>query len=407
MNIRNILGYLVVATLSFYGCSKAVDNGIEESISGTHTLNFVAQKDFDTRTFVVEGENTASYYWDLNDRQYFHIYENGVPPTSLEMSLSEGGKVASFKATFRDTDATHFTYSAIYAQDITTDGDVCVPAYQYPTRTSFDPAADVLVSTENVSLNDFARADENTVIRFKMRRQASVNRITVKGIRPGERVVGVSLSSDQNLGGSFVYYDEGTKFEREKSLLIDCSNWEETDRVIGSDGSLSVYFLSLPVTKASATVRVWTEKNIYKRDLNSKLTLETDVFRRFSVTMKEVSPQLGISAAGVGFYYNLLPESPERDKEFTITNVGDITANINLTTANNSSYYSLFNQGHFVLAPGETMTVSIHFNFYSATPLDQSEDSIEHLIDTIYIETEALTYEVPIYMEYIPLMEPK
>ena len=261
MKTINILSCLFVAVIACMGCSKEHDNEVIEA-TGTHTVTFMAQKEIETRTYVVEGEDNASYYWDLNDNQYFYIYENGILPISREMILSEGGKVASFRATFRDTDATSFTYSAIYARDITSSGDVCVPNYQYPPHLSFDPEADVLVSAETVSLKDGVRLDKDTTIQFKMKRLASVNKITVKGINPGEKVVGVALYADQPLGGYFCYDGEGTRFDLQKELFLDLYNWDEADRVVGADGSLSVYFLSLPITRASTTVRVWTEKTM-------------------------------------------------------------------------------------------------------------------------------------------------
>ena len=363
---------------------------------GTHTVTVVAQKDIDTRTYVVEGENTASYYWDLDDKQYFHIFENGIPPTSLEMTLSEGGRIASFEATFPDTDATSFTYSAVYAQEIPTFGDLCVPFYQCPSPSSYDPGADVLVSAESVKLKDGARADENTVIQFKMRRKASVNKITVKGIAPGEKVVGVALYSDQPLGGELDYEEEGTRYVPRKELLLDLYNWDEADRVVGSDGSVSVYFLSLPITNASMTVRVWTEKNVYKRDLTSRLTLEYDVFRRFSVTRKEVSPRLWVSAPSLRFDIDAPLQYVGRTQTITITNVGDRSASFNVTTTGTqSSFYSISPLGGFVLAPGESMTVTVYFTLTSGYDYLGQEESVQ--FNTILIQTDALTYEVPLF----------
>lgn len=393
MKTFSVLGCLTVAIVTCIGCSKVESDRLDHA-TGTHTVTVVAQKDIDTRTYVVEGENTASYYWDIDDKQYFHIYENGILPTSLEMTLSDGGRIASFEATFPDTDATSFTYSAIYAQEIPTFGDLCVPFYQCPTHSSYDPGADVLVSAESVKLKDGVRADENTVIQFKMRRMASVNKITVKGIAPGEKVMGVALYSDQPLGGELDYEDEGTRYVPQKELRLDLYNWDEADRVVGSDGSVSVYFLSLPVTKASTTVRVWTEKNVYKRDLASRLTLEYDVFRRFSVTMKEVSPQLWLSTSYFHFNIDDPLEYVGRTQNLTITNVGDRSASLNVTTTGtHSSYYSISPLGGFVLGPGESMTVTVNFTLNSGYEYLGQYESV--LFDTILIQTDAFTYEVP------------
>ena len=142
------------------------------------------------------------------------------------------------------------------------------------------------------------------------------------------------------------------------------------------------------------TVRVWTEKNVYKRDLASRLTLEYDVFRRFSVTREEVSPRLWVSAPSLRFDIDAPLEYVGRTQKLTITNVGDRSASFNVTTTGTqSSFYSISPLGGFVLAPGESMTVTVHFTLSSGYEYLGQYETV--LFDTILIQTDAFTYEVP------------
>ena len=276
------IGMLAVAALAFAGCSKEVDNTADQK-AGTHTLTFTVQKDIDTKTAVEEGDGVASYVWTEGDNQYFHIYENGVEATDISMELSEDNTIATFKATFADTEDTEFSYTAVYGSDVSNAGNPMIINEQTPALDSFDPAADVLVSSKPITLEGNVAADEETEFLFTLKRVASVNKMTLKGLTAGEKVVTVELASDQNFSARYMV-DKGTYTGNQKKLVFDFSGLD--DAVVGTDGTFPVYFVSAPVENATFSVRVVTESTVYMRDdFTSKLTLAVGTFRRFGINL--------------------------------------------------------------------------------------------------------------------------
>lgn len=278
------IGMLAVAALAFAGCSKEVDNSADKA--GTHTLTFKVMKDVDTKTAVVEGDGVASYVWTEKDDQYFHIYENGVEATNVEMDLSEDNKIATFTATFANSSATEFSYRATYGSDLAnnTPHNPVVPSNQEPLLTSFDPAADVLVSAEDIVLEGNAKADENTEFLFKLRRVVSVNKMTLKGLAEGETIETVVLRSSDKYFIARYKINDGTYANESKELTLDYKNLEGA--TVGSEGTFPVYFTSAPVTDASFSIVVTTDQHVYTRDnFTSKLTLAVGTFRRFGINL--------------------------------------------------------------------------------------------------------------------------
>ena len=276
------IGMLAVAALAFAGCSKEVDVQ-KEKTTGTHTLTFKVQKDIDTKTAVVEGDGVASYVWTDKDDQYFHIYENGVEATDISMELSENNTIATFTATFEDTEDEAFSYTAVYGSEVSNAGNPMIINEQTPALDSFDPAADVLVSSKPITLEGNVAADEDTEFLFTLKRVASVNKMTLKGLTAGEKVVTVELASDQNFSARYMV-DKGTYTGNQKKLVFDFSSLD--DAVVGTDGTFPVYFVSAPVENATFSVRVVTESTVYMRDdFTSKLNLAVGTFRRFGINL--------------------------------------------------------------------------------------------------------------------------
>ena len=275
------IGMLAVAALAFAGCSKEVNNTADQT-AGTHTLTFTVQKDVDTRTAVVEGDGVASYVWTEGDDEYFHIYENGKEATEIVMELSEDNKIATFLATFANTDATEFTYTATYGSDLSNTGNPVNPSNQTPALNSFDPAADVLVSAEPITFEGSAKAAEDAEFQFKLKRVVSANKMTLKGLTVGERIYKVELTSDKYFSSRYSVGKDSYSGEA-KTLVLD---YEEIEAYAGADGTFPVYFISAPIEDATFSVRVVTDGVIYTRDdFTSKLTLAVGTFRRFGVNL--------------------------------------------------------------------------------------------------------------------------
>ena len=292
LNIRLIMknlfkiGMLAVAALAFASCNKEVD--IQKS-QGTHVVTIKATKDFETRTAIDEQPDQAYFVWTSGDEAYFHIYENGIEATSVSMTIDENG-LATFTASFNDTDATSFEYTAKYFKEESNKHNPLIVADQKPTLTSFDPSADVLIA------NPELRNEPATELQFALRRVVSINKMTLKGLVEGEKISSVELAStDKNFSAHFVAAstevgDDGTVTEKPenysaagKKLTFDYS--ELTGATVGSDGTFAVYFVSAPVEDATFSVKVTTDQNVYERTLTSKLTLVVGQVKRFGIQL--------------------------------------------------------------------------------------------------------------------------
>lgn len=310
---------LAAIALAFVGCSKEIEiQKPEDDLTGTHTLTFKVEKAADTRTSVVEGDGVASYFWTEGDEQYFHIYENGKEATEVQMSLSSDNKVATFKATFADTDTTAFSYTAVYGSDVSKSRNPLVPNTQKPVLDSFDPAADVLVSSEPISLTGNTAANENTTFTFKLKRVVSVNKMTLKGLAEGEVIQTVELISSDQYFSSRYGFESGSYTGDKKALTFDYTSLDGAK--VGEDFSFPVYFTSAPVTSASFSVRVTTDKNVYLRDnFTSKLTLEVENFRRFGINLSGYSSPI---SAGVEYQLVSSQSDLENGAEYLIVGNG-------------------------------------------------------------------------------------
>ena len=331
------IGMLAVAVLAFVGCSKEVDNTVEQK-TGTHTLSFTVQKDVDTRTAVVEGDGVASYIWTEGDEDYFVIFENDKKATSVEMTdLSSDHKIATFKATFNDSEATDFVYTAVYGSNVSNSKNPLIPYEQSPALKSFDPAADALVSAEEIALESGAKADENTEFKFKLSRVVSVNKMTLKGLVPGEKISRVELESTDSYFASRYRFDNKdyyTGSDGSKKLVFDYS---KLNAVVGEDGTFPVYFTCAPVKEASFSVTVTTDGHSYTRDdFTSKLTLAVGTFRRFGINLAGYGEELQD-----GVEYKLVEDNKSivDGAEYLIVSTKSNGGNV-AASAYSSSFYS-------------------------------------------------------------------
>ena len=288
MKTLNRIWLIVASVIAIVGCVNEMPAPQEEQ-TGTHTVTFTAEKDIDTKTSVVEEGTIANYYWNEDDAQYFHVYENGVEARSVTMSLSSNNKIATLTATFANSNAETYSYRATYGSDLanSTPHNPLIPYNQSPCLDSFDPAADVLVSTEDIVLDNNAAANETTTFRFKLGRVVSINKMTLKGLTPGETIKTVKLSSSDGYFSSRYMINSTTSYTGEKHwLLFDYTSLDNA--TVDADGNFPVYFTSAPVTNASFSVDVTTDQHVYSRDnFTSKLTLSVGTFRRFGINLED------------------------------------------------------------------------------------------------------------------------
>ena len=294
------IGILAAAAIAFFGCAKEVDTPKEIK---THTITVTVQA-VDSKTAIVEGATAASYIWSSGDAEYFHIKENGVAATAVSMALSNNNATATFTATFPDSDATEFTYSAYFAKEVSNNGNLKIQTTQSPALDSFDPSADLLVAS------DIIETSRPSTLQFVLRRVISMNKMTLKELDPGETISSIEISADKPLGGFFVFAGEkdgepvAEHYSAEgKKLTLNYGD----SAVVPSNGEFPVYFCCGPQEGITIAVRVVTDSNVYIRnDFTSTVDFQVGVVKRFGVKLGSYGTPLSD-----GTVYTLVEEDSE------------------------------------------------------------------------------------------------
>ena len=268
--------FALAALLS--GCTEKIESQDPFS-GGTHTVTFVAGA-VETKTQVAEGESVASYLWSNGDADFLHIYENGVEALSVILELENGGATGTITAEFPDDpSASSFVYKGYYYKDISNSGNLKVPDTQSPLDSSYDPSADVLISRETE-----AYSEPPAGIRLTFGRVAVINKVTFKGMAPGEKVSKVTITGSEALAGTYTEATSTTGAKWHplgKSLKFENFGVEEVD----GDGYFSFYFVSIPF-EGTINVSVTTDLNQYDKDIASTLQFEVGTMARLTINLE-------------------------------------------------------------------------------------------------------------------------
>lgn len=245
----------LIAAIALFGYSCGKDKGEVPQEVFTRTVKVSLTKNTDTKTSVVEDGNKASFYWTDGDQENLFIYENGVKGEIAGVEFTDNMKKATFTVTFpTSSSATEFEYVAKYATEVSNHKNPLLPATQNPLPDSYDPSADVMVS-ETKKLSTAA-----TALQFVMNRVVTVNKMTLKGLVPGEKITKVELELDKIVAGYYQESDDSFSGSDKKLTLV----YEE--KVVPSDGTFPVYFVCAPVADANIqSVVVVTDQNIYTK----------------------------------------------------------------------------------------------------------------------------------------------
>ena len=235
-------------------------------------------------------------HWQQGDK--IIVIENETRYAISEEAVLDNNGRAQFKATFlKDTTADTYTYDAIYpAESVSFDEGiyselvkVTLPAVQYPTATSFDPKADILVA-ERVTCSA-----QPTELNMRFKRLVALGELTLSNMPEECYISTVTLRMDDNVilaGCNLVNCVDGEVFEygydRESYTL---------KLVYGTpiEASAPIYFTCNPVSLVEGEVfevEVTTTRGaIYKRNVTipegRTLEFKEGDLNRFSVDMTD------------------------------------------------------------------------------------------------------------------------
>jgi len=266
---------LAASLMLLLSCGKDKQELLQQKFE--RTVKVSISKGLDTKTAVVEGETNAQFVWTEGDDAKFMVYENGVEGTVDDVEFSDDMRKATLTVTFNTAAASEYVYTAKFADEFSNHGNPKLSANQYPSISSFDPAADILVSDE------ITKTSAATSLQFTMNRKVTVNKMTLKGLDAGDKVTQVEIDLGQVVAGTL--QDDDSFNGTDTKLVLNYSGLE-----VPSDGTFPVYFNCAPVENASISVSVTTENASYVRPstaFSRTLTLPIGKMTRFNVDMSD------------------------------------------------------------------------------------------------------------------------
>ena len=284
--------FLAACIIAVAACAKVeepiapdpvMDDPVEEQAPSTHIAKVFIDKVDATKTAVVEGQDNASYVWLDGDAEFLHVYENGVEGVITDIEFSPDHTSAALTVSFSGNPTAPYTYTAKYAKSIGNGGNPLIRADQKPTATSFDPAADVMISRADDDVTNLAaRAAE---LSFTMGRVVSVNKMTLTGLVAGEKVSKVEFTLGKNFVGCLYEGDETYTGGKAKLTVT-----YDTPITVGSNGQFPVYFTCAPVADAAITsVVVTTDQNVYTKSGSAfsgkSISFAVGTMKRFNMGM--------------------------------------------------------------------------------------------------------------------------
>jgi len=273
---------LVLFAATLISCSQKEEIGTQtipelEEVPEMITITFSADKaGADTKTAAVEGVESVSYVWTSEDEanmKLFLVDKSVSPELVTPVDDFTATKESDTRLTISATVpvAPSYTFRAVLVSSLNASDEPLLPSEQSPETNNFDPAADLLVSTDLTT-----SGTTNLVMHFD--RQIVVSKMTLRGLVPGEKVCRVSIASSEFLTGS---YSEGAFTGVEKTIALNYNK-----EVVGSDGTFPVYFTSIPALDQTLTVDVATDQNTYTKTFGAGgIDFNLDEFTLFGVTL--------------------------------------------------------------------------------------------------------------------------
>ena len=281
--MKKLFVLLSAAVAMLAGCAQEVDYTPAEE---TVTLQVEVSQPV-TKTYT-EGDKI---YWNETGEQINIIYF-ADESTSRRQSASHADYTVvdnriNFTADFNKTEgALKYTFGAFYPyayKSTTSSVSLTVPQAQTPTATSYDPAADILVSAQPVVTEGLPNK-----ISFQFSRMVALVNMTVTGITPGEKIEKITVISSAKPAGTVTFkVHEANTVEN----AVWYNNYEDITLNMGgrvATGNDDVWFVTVPtdLSGTDLTVKVSTDKNDYIKtiDLTGKtLNFERANIARFTV----------------------------------------------------------------------------------------------------------------------------
>lgn len=273
---------------------------VAQSCTKEDSHNVVAEQKTTIEVVADLGDETRTYYdgdnikWAAADEQLNIIYyaddnssSRRQTATHTDYTIDAEGRIL-FTADFTTTDgATSYTLGAFYPyayKSTTSSISLTVPQMQTPTADSYDPATDILVSKEPVTIEGTPES-----VKFTFARMVAFAKMTLKGIGAGETIEKVTFYSSAKPAGAveFKVHEAATVenakwYNNYEEITITRENWVAT-------GEDVVWMTTVPTDLSGTdfTVTVVTDKYTYTKSVD--LTDKTLTFERGDVAIFTVN----------------------------------------------------------------------------------------------------------------------
>lgn len=241
------------------------------------TVTLTAEKaGVDTKTAAVEGDASVSYVWTDEDKTNLKLLtvseKDGKETLTVvenpSIAISSDNKILTITATVEENSTLRATVTGKW----TSSNNPRVNENQSPMVDNFDPNADVLIS-DDITVSELTDAS------LTFRRQASINKMTLKGLEADEKIREIKLTSNKSLTG---YFNGKTAVGDNSTLTLSYA-----DVTVAENGEFPVYFSVLPGEAHTLTVVVKSDKNTYTKEFGAgKINFALGKFMKFSVNLE-------------------------------------------------------------------------------------------------------------------------
>ena len=270
---------MVLAALAV-ACTKELEpeQVPESQATSKHSVKVVANCSATTKTEMLPAGNQTK--WTDDDVTNMHFFENGIAPdaSDLAVTLNSEKTELTITAEFANTDVDKYVYTSILASNLDADKNAILDDEQYILDGTFDPLADILVAKPeefdaNQNLVDFT---------MQYKRVVAVNKIKIKGLTEGDVIQSVTISSNMT---NDAWTNSGTSLEL---TAYD-------DITVPATGEVSLWFITAPVTDATLSIYVVTDKHQYEKDFTKTISFAANTVTSFATTVatSEVPVQTG------------------------------------------------------------------------------------------------------------------
>lgn len=316
-----LIGAVAAVAALFSSCKKEAFN--EEVKQGTVEMTIIAGADDATRT--VLGSDGAVTWAESGET--LAVLENSVKGSEKAVAKKEskagettdGGRTMKFGVSLSEKTADTYDYYAIYPNGALVENPsdfaqvkIQLASTQYPTASSFGPAADILVS--NPILGETAQP---TSLELQFARVVAIGKMAITNLNPEENVQKVTFTATGKTvtGSSKINMTDASGVEYGYSGQgVDNVVLDYRNKTIAANG-MTAYFTCWPFELAAEetfSVVVETENYTFTKDVTltagKSLAFKAGRASEFNVNFADVK---GVAKEPVNLKYELVQASDD------------------------------------------------------------------------------------------------